>query len=60
MNDGMEKDWRELCLAVTNENDSTKLSSLVQELLEALDRKERRWPNNFCPLRTAETDGAGK
>ena len=33
-----QKDWRELCIAVTNESDSTKLSSLVQELIEALDK----------------------
>jgi len=43
MADGMQKDWRELCVAVTNERDSTKLTSLVQELIEALDRGERRW-----------------
>jgi hypothetical protein len=41
MADGMKPNWRELCLAVTNESDSTKLSSLVQELIEALDRGER-------------------
>jgi hypothetical protein len=29
MADGMQKDWRELCVAVTNETDSTKLSSLI-------------------------------
>ena len=38
-----KRDWRELCLAVLNEKDSTKLSSLVQELIEALDENERRW-----------------
>ena len=43
MADGMQKDWRELCVAVTNETDSTKLTSLVQELIEALDKGERRW-----------------
>ena len=43
MADGMQKDWRELCVAVTNETDSTKLSSLVQELIEALDKGERSW-----------------
>jgi hypothetical protein len=41
MADGMQPDWRELCAAVTNESDHTKLSSLVQELIEALDRGER-------------------
>jgi hypothetical protein len=35
MADGMQKDWRELCVAVTRESDSTKLTSLVQELIEA-------------------------
>lgn len=39
----MQRDWRDLCLAVTNELDSTKLSSLVQELIEALDRGEQSW-----------------
>ena len=43
MADGMQKDWRELCVAVTNESDPTKLSSLVQELIEALDQSERSW-----------------
>jgi hypothetical protein len=42
MADGLQKDWRELCAAVTNESDSTKLTSLVQELIEALDLAERR------------------
>jgi hypothetical protein len=41
MADGVQRDWRELCVAVTNERDSTKLTSLVQELIEALDRGER-------------------
>jgi hypothetical protein len=43
MADGMQKDWRELCVAVTNETNSTKLTLLVQELIEALDRGERSW-----------------
>jgi hypothetical protein len=41
--DNLQKDWRELCVAVTNETDSTKLGSLVQELIEALDKGEQRW-----------------
>ena len=41
MNDGIQKDWRELCVAVTNETDSKKISSLVQELIEALDKGAR-------------------
>ena len=43
MADCKPKDWRELCVAVTNERDSAKLSSLVQELIEALDKGERSW-----------------
>jgi hypothetical protein len=43
MADGIKRDWRELCAAVTNESDSTKLSSLIRELVEALDRGERSW-----------------
>lgn len=39
---GTQKDWRELCLEVTNEQDSTKLSSLVQQLIEALDQGQPR------------------
>jgi len=49
MADGLQKDWRELCAAVTNECDSTKLTSLVQELIEALDLAERRWPPTIPP-----------
>jgi hypothetical protein len=49
MADGMQKDWRELCVAVTNETDSTRLTSLVQELVEALDRGERSWRHTARP-----------
>ena len=49
MADGMQKDWRELCTAVTNETDPGKLSSLVQQLIEALDKGERSWRNTDCP-----------
>ena len=49
MAEGMQKDWRELCVAVTNESDPTKLSSLVQELIEALDKGERSWRPTVCP-----------
>jgi hypothetical protein len=49
MADGMQKDWRELCVAVANERDSTKLTSLVQELIEALDRGERSWRHSIPP-----------
>lgn len=43
MADITQKDWRELCAAVTNERDSTKLSLLIQDLIEALDRGEQSW-----------------
>jgi hypothetical protein len=52
MADGIKRDWRELCVAVTNESDSTKLSSLVRELIEALDRGERSWRQ---PIRQSDT-----
>jgi 3-methyladenine DNA glycosylase AlkD len=38
-----QRDWRELCDAVTNETDSKKLDSLVQELITALDEGEQKW-----------------
>jgi hypothetical protein len=43
MADDTKRDWRELCAAVTNENDSTKLSSLIQKLIDALEEGERSW-----------------
>lgn len=49
MADGLQKDWRELCAAVTNETDSAKLPSLIQELIEALDRGERTWRRTIPP-----------
>jgi hypothetical protein len=49
MADGMQKDWRELCVAVTSESDPTKLSALVQELIDALDKGERTWRPTACP-----------
>lgn len=55
MADGIQKDWRELCIAVTNERDSTKLTSLVQELIEALDKGERRWRYATRPPDAIET-----
>jgi hypothetical protein len=48
MADGTQKDWHELCLAVTNESDPTKLSFLVQELIDALDRGERTGCQTSC------------
>jgi len=43
-----QRDWRELCVAVTNETDSEKLDSLVQELIRALDEGEREWRQAIC------------
>ncbi len=57
MADGMQKDWRELCVAVTNETDSTRLTSLVEELIEALDSGERRWRH---PNRTPDVIAASQ
>ena len=56
MADGMQKDWRELCVAVTNESDSTKLTSLVQELIEVLDKGERSWSHATRPPDAIETN----
>ena len=59
MADGMPKDWRELCVAVTNETDSTNLSSLVQELIEALDEGERSWRRPVCRSGVIPTNREG-
>jgi hypothetical protein len=56
MADGMKKDWRELCLAVTNETDPAKLSLLVQDLIEALDKGERKWRHPFFPSEAISTN----
>ncbi|SRR6266496_3115977 len=56
MAEGKQKDWRELCLAVTNESDSIKLSSLVQELIEALDKRERSWRHTLRPPDASATN----
>jgi hypothetical protein len=58
MADGMTTDWRELCLAVTHEQDSTKLSSLVRELIEALDKglRHSRFPNSPTEKNSALSD----
>jgi hypothetical protein len=44
-----QRDWRELCAAVANETDSSKLDSMVQELIRALDEGEREWRSIICP-----------
>lgn len=56
MADGMQKDWRELCVAVTSENGDTKLSLLDQQLIEALDQGERRWRHTLRPPDASATN----
>jgi hypothetical protein len=34
-----KKDWRELCIAVLNETDTTKLLELTEELIAAFDEQ---------------------
>ena len=53
MADGMQKDWRELCVEVTNEKSSTKLILLIQELIEALDMDKRSSPHTPLSNRQA-------
>jgi hypothetical protein len=35
------RDWREICAAVAKEQDQTKLLSLMEQLLEVLEDRER-------------------
>lgn len=59
MSNNKKKDWRELCLAVSHEHDTTKLSSLVQELIDALDRAERGWRYPASRCRDNRDDAQG-
>lgn len=36
------KDWRELCAAASEETDSEKLSSLINQILQAFDDHDQR------------------
>jgi hypothetical protein len=56
MADGVQKDWRDLCVAVTNESDSTRLTALVQELIEALEKGERNWRQATRPSDAIQTN----
>jgi hypothetical protein len=38
MNEGENADWRELCAAAASEHDTTKLTRLVSQLIEAFDK----------------------
>jgi hypothetical protein len=37
MNESKGADWRELCAAAASEDDATKLTSLVNQIIEAFD-----------------------
>jgi hypothetical protein len=57
-----QKDWRKLCAAVANEMDSTKLYSLIQQLIKALDEGEHNWhsqKDSFRDNRAAERTNSG-
>jgi hypothetical protein len=41
MNQDNRRDWREICEEVLTEKDQDRLNALLQELLEALDDRER-------------------
>ena len=49
-----KNDWRQLCAAAATEQDSAKLSSLVNRIIDALDERRPRlrpteadrWPGN--------------
>jgi hypothetical protein len=41
MSERKRRDWRELCMAVSQERDSNKLGCLVEELIAALDAHEQ-------------------
>jgi len=49
MNESRKKDWRELCAAVASESVPKKLGLLVEELIRALDERQR----SFMWLRTS-------
>ncbi len=40
------RNWRELCLAVANETDGTKLLDLTEELIVALDERKSTGPSH--------------
>ena len=39
---GLERDWQDLCQAVATEQDPKKLTALVARLVKALDERDRR------------------
>jgi hypothetical protein len=42
MNESEERDWRKIAEEVNKESDPNKLTELMQELLEALQRDEQK------------------
>jgi hypothetical protein len=49
MADGIQRDWRERCFAVSNETDPLELCWLVQDLIKALDKSGRSWRHPVFP-----------
>ena len=41
MNQGNRRGWREICAEVLKEKDQDRLNALLQELLDALEERER-------------------
>lgn len=52
MSSANRRDWREICEQVVREKDSTRLNTLLEELLEALEEHAR----NRDPGRRKITD----
>jgi hypothetical protein len=53
MADGKRKDWRELCAAVALEPDPEKVVSLVHQILQAFEERDREikfvsGPEQYC------------
>ena len=40
-----DKDWKEIAAEITNETDTRKLIKLIQQLLEALERRPHASPS---------------
>jgi hypothetical protein len=40
MRQGNQRDWREICVEVLLERDTHRVNALLEELLEALERRE--------------------
>jgi hypothetical protein len=51
-----EKNWRKLCALVAEEKDPERLSQLVEELIEALDRVKQDLEKSEAQLDAGTTD----